>query len=87
MKLKSGFITVDADETELESIMNEADEWSAYNQSNIEIVDNGIIVAYRSWCGCTDGLDDQENPIGFGELGYYADWVILESAFNVRLCA
>jgi len=26
----------------------------------------------------TEEFEDQENPIGFGYFGYYADWVINE---------
>lgn len=75
-KLKSGDVTVAADATELDDAMKEADEWCSYNNQSLEILEDGKVVATRSWYGCTEGFEDEENPIGFGNFGYYADWVI-----------
>lgn len=75
-KLKSGYVTVDADATDLDAAMKEADEWCSYSKSSLEILHGEDVVASRSWCGCLDGIEDQSSPIQFGDFGYYADWLV-----------
>ena len=54
-----------------------ADEGAAYTQQSITICDeSGAEIACRVWYGVAydDAADDQENPIRFGDFGFYADW-------------
>ena len=54
---------------------NEADESACYTCEPITITDSdGKTVSRRSWWGCTDGIEDCEYPIQFGDFGYYGDW-------------
>lgn len=55
-----------------------ADEGAAYTQADIVITDeDGDEVARRTWCGVAYDADEcgEENPINFGDYGYYTDWV------------
>ncbi len=55
--------------------MAEADSGAAYTQQPITIEDeDGNEVARRPWCGVLTGIEDCQNPIQFGDFGYYADW-------------
>lgn len=53
-----------------------ADEGLCYTQENVSISDNEKVLAERHWIGCLDGLGECFDAIRFGDLGYYADWVI-----------
>lgn len=55
-----------------------ADEGAAYTQQNIDILDEEEkVVATRQWCGVAYADDESaENPIEFGNFGFYDDWVI-----------
>lgn len=60
-----------------------ADEGAAYTQSCIEIKDaDGNRIAYRPWRDNWKSNYDPEgnpladNPIEFGDSGYYGDWVM-----------
>ncbi len=56
--------------------MTKADEDASYTQQPITIEDrDGNEVARRAWVGVLTGLDEVENPIQFGDFGYYTDWV------------
>ena len=55
--------------------MEKADDGAAYTQESIVITDeNGNEVARRQWYGCETGIEDEDDPIGFGGFGYYGDW-------------
>lgn len=55
--------------------MDYADERAGNTEEPVEIHDcNNELVAKRAWCGCMDGIEDCENPIRFGNSGYYDDW-------------
>ena len=44
----------------------------------VEYLDeDGDEVARRTWCGVAYDADEcgEENPIEFGDYGYYTDWV------------
>jgi hypothetical protein len=61
----------------LQEAMEKADNGAAYTQQNIIIEDeNGNWVAKRSWWGCLTGIEECENPIQFGDFGFYGDWEI-----------
>lgn len=54
-----------------------ADDGATYTQQPIEIMSDGEPVAIRRWYGMKyQGNEDdyQENPITFGDFGFYADW-------------
>ena len=62
----------------LEEAMKIADEGASYTQCDITIIGpNGTDVAVRGWCGCRDGIEDETDPIDFGDFGYYGDWIEL----------
>ena len=59
----------------LEQAMQQADAGAAYTQQDITISDNhGNIIARRPWYGTLTGIDDQSDPIQFGDFGFFADW-------------
>lgn len=69
---------------EFEGTLNEAkayaDDGITYNQQNCEIreEDDETIVAVRKWFDVEYHGDDNdycENPIEFGDYGYYSDWI------------
>lgn len=54
-----------------------ADDGAAYTQQDISIEDeNGNEIARRFWYGVKYNEDenDEQNPICFGDFGFYADW-------------
>lgn len=60
---------------DLSDAMNQADSDAAYTQQSITIEDeDGNEIARRPWCSMLTGIEDQQNPIRFGDFGYYADW-------------
>lgn len=59
----------------LDEAMSIADEGAAYTQEHISIEDaEGNVVARRFWWSCTEGIENEENPIRFGDFGFYGDW-------------
>lgn len=61
----------------LQDAMRTADEGASYTQCNIDIEDeDGNIVAQRQWCGCTTDIELCDNPIDFGDFGFYGDWIV-----------
>ena len=64
----------------LEEAMVRADEAAAYTQQDISIDDdNGTPIAIRRWYGVAyDPVLPEENPIDFGDFGFYADWCLLQ---------
>lgn len=59
----------------LERAKELADEGAEYTQKSISIYDDDDNeVARRSWYGCTSGIEDCEDPIQFGDYGFYDDW-------------
>lgn len=71
--LKSGY-TFDAEAIHLIDAMRLADEWVSYSQADIIVSINDVELARRVWCGSLDGLDECDDPIQFGDFGYYTDW-------------
>lgn len=59
---------------DLAGAMAEADAGAAYTQQPITIEEGGTTVAKRPWYGVMTGFEDCQNPIQFGDFGYYADW-------------
>jgi len=56
--------------------MATADSGAVYTQQPITIEDeDGNEVARRQWYGVLTGIEDCQNPIQFGDFGYYADWI------------
>jgi hypothetical protein len=52
-----------------------ADKGICYTQQDVTITDDdNNLITRRKWIGCTDGMGDECDPIGFGNLGYYTDW-------------
>ena len=65
----------------IEAAMEAADEAASYTQRDITIEDeNGDIVAVRIWWGVAYDEEDEgcycEDPICFGDFGFYSDWYI-----------
>jgi hypothetical protein len=61
----------------LEEAMEVADESASYTQRSITILDSDDnVVAVRGWCGCRDGIEEELDPIDFGDFGYYGDWSV-----------
>ncbi|MEG0978056.1 MAG: hypothetical protein RSC93_07320 [Erysipelotrichaceae bacterium] len=62
---------------EIESVKKDIDENCCYTQNDIKIIDIAThkIVSKRIWCGCLDGIKIFDNPIQFGNYGYYSDWM------------
>ena len=61
----------------LEEAMRAADDAACYTQKDIVVEDeDGREVARRMWCDL--GFDEREcpdeDPICFGDAGYYGDW-------------
>ncbi len=73
-------ITNQLDATDLASAMAEADKAASYCQESItliEVDESGSETEYvRKWWNVKfdNNEDDSENPIEFGDFGYYADW-------------
>ena len=60
----------------IESAKTAADQAASYTQESIVICDNnGKEVVSRYWYGCTDGVEEFEDPIQFGNYGFYTDWI------------
>ncbi len=61
----------------IEEAMIKADENACYTQKNITITDeNGKTIATRYWYGTKyDKNEPEENPIIFGDFGFYGDWI------------
>lgn len=60
---------------DLNNVKQFADESASYTQESILILDeSGEEVTRRTRVGCCSGVEDQDNPITFGDFGYYADW-------------
>ena len=54
-----------------------ADDGAAYTQEDITIEDeDDNVLARRRWCGAAYDPEEawEENPICFGEYGYFGDW-------------
>jgi hypothetical protein len=73
--LKSGQWEGRIDAKDLDEAKEIADENISYNQASMVICDaEGSALCSRTWVGCLDGIEDNENPIQYGDYGYYADW-------------
>lgn len=57
----------------LEEAVKDAEHYAAYTQEDIIIYtpDSRYI---RSWWGCLSGIELAEDPIRFGNFGFYGDW-------------
>lgn len=63
----------------IEDAMKKADENATYTQETIAIENaNHDELAHRSWHGTLEFIDGEENPIKFGDSGYYSDWYIVD---------
>ena len=53
-----------------------ADAAAAYTQQDIVILLDGEEITRRQWWGMAfdSDVDDGEDPICFGDFGYYSDW-------------
>lgn len=59
----------------LEDAKRAADEGAAYTQQPIIIHDeDGNEVARRQWWGCREGIEECDDPISYGDFGFYGDW-------------
>ena len=59
----------------LQDAKKAADHDICYNQQRAEIYDDaGNLVSFRPWYGM-ECEGDCEDPICFGQFGYYDDWV------------
>lgn len=59
----------------LDDAKAEADAAASYTQQSITIEnEEGEEIARRPWCSTLDGIDECEDPIRFGNYGYYGDW-------------
>lgn len=75
LKLESNGFIFELNTEDLDVAMGLADAEASYNQSGMAIMDNDDnVIASRTWYGCMDGIEDQENPISYGTFGFYADW-------------
>lgn len=68
-----------AGDEEIEGTLEEAkayaDKHACYTQQDIDIYDESDKhICLRGWSGCLSDLEDQEDPIQFGDFGYYGDW-------------
>jgi hypothetical protein len=73
--LVSGMWQEEIKVTGLDEAMKIADENIGYNQESMKILDEeGECVAIRRWCSSLEGIEDCENPVQYGEFGYYDDW-------------
>jgi len=70
----AGDETTDGD---LEEAMRIADEGIRYTQQSVTIEDErGHEVARRNWCGTTDGIEEEDDFISYGDFGYYGGWIV-----------
>lgn len=68
---------ITADYPSLDDAMREADEGIAYTQAPVTIEDgHGTVLATRMWYGTTDGFEDDEDAVCFGDFGCYTGWRI-----------
>ena len=74
IKIRVGEFEKSVDTADLEDAKNIADEEATYTQKNIEIYVAGELVSVRKFWETSEGIKECENPIDFGEFGYYADW-------------
>lgn len=62
----------------IEEMLREIDERIAYNQSSVSVTfyedDKPVREFVRCWWGCGEPDEDCENPIVFGNFGWYGDW-------------
>jgi len=59
----------------LEKALEIADFNVTYTQESISITDkNNEIVAERPWNETIEYIENESNPIKFGNYGYYGDW-------------
>jgi hypothetical protein len=75
-ELRCGNWNEEVEATDLEQAMNLADKEISYNQESMGIYENGELVAFRRWNSTNDGIEECENPIEYGEFGYYGDWEV-----------
>jgi hypothetical protein len=62
---------------EIEEAMSKADKGVAYTQAPITIEDtDGNEVARREWFGLLSGIQEYQDPISFGDFGFYGDWMV-----------
>ena len=74
-KLQSGSWDNSIQAEDLAGAQAQADKHIGYNQESMLILDsNGDELSRRSWWGCTDGIEDCNNPIRYGDFGFYGDW-------------
>lgn len=71
---------VEGENMDIETAQETADNNACYCQESIIINDANEEEPsrIRRWWNTLDGLADNENPIQFGDFGYYADWEIME---------
>ena len=50
------------------------DEFVFVLEGELVLIEDAGETVSRRWWGCLDGLDECDNPIQFGSLGYYGDW-------------
>ena len=75
--LKSGLWKESIEAKDIDEAMAMADGEISYNQCSMSIMDeDGECLASRKWWGCLDGLEECENPVQYGEFGYYGDWSV-----------
>lgn len=59
----------------LKDAKRKADEGAAYTQCDIDIYDdNRNLITTRTWYGCMTDVETMNDPITFGDFGFYADW-------------
>lgn len=60
----------------LDDVKDDADEGARYTQQSIVIYNDadGEEITRRPWSSVLDGWEDCDNPIRYGEFGYYGDW-------------
>ncbi len=75
-KLVSGNWEMQAKTHSLETAMLLAEAKIGYNQHDMKIIENDKQIAVRRWYGCLNGIEDCENPIQFGNYGFYGDWEV-----------
>lgn len=58
--------------------MAEVDERIGYSQCSITIEDrDGNVLACREWNATLEGIEENEDPIQFGDFGYFSDWQVV----------
>lgn len=61
---------------DIDELKKIADENTAYNQEDICIKnEEDEIIARRKWYSTKDGIEEEVNPIDYGDFGFYGDWV------------